>query len=226
MEVLIEEPKTSSKGSGCGAGLLVLVMIAFGLGVPVMIFYVSDVRGQQVMHSTDERRFDPVQGYSDARRLVGDQEDFMSMRARFVRPDGTMDLAAEYEPTVRYRWRGAPSEDQRPVGAGGGGKRVEVVDVTVNDFGLHQTGQAGPETFYRFDLGFRRVERTLPHLGEQTVTDPPRCALSELWRHALDDGAPQDAVAVVDYDASGYTFVVEDTDVRMEFDAACDPVTR
>jgi len=48
----------------------------------------------------------------------------------------------------------------------------------------------------------------------------PACSFARLWTEAKQRGAPAGSVAVITYDASGYEFRIDGTEVRLRFDMA------
>jgi hypothetical protein len=52
------------------------------------------------------------------------------------------------------------------------------------------------------------------------IVPEPSCAFTTLWKSAVREGAPEDAVAIIDYDAEGYTFNIVGTLV-LRFDHDC-----
>ncbi len=53
---------------------------------------------------------------------------------------------------------------------------------------------------------------------------PPTCAFADLWKTALEQGAPKEAVATITYDERGYAFVIRGTNIRHHFNQECELV--
>ena len=81
----------------------------------------------------------------------------------------------------------------------------------------------GIRTRYQYvDLGLTPRERD-PQSGSLEAAPPPSCSFATLWKTALERGAPADAVATIEYDASGYRFEIRGTAVRLRFGLDCRP---
>lgn len=172
----------------------------------------------------DPKRFDFSKHYALANALIGPGWRYVSTVARGVKPDGSMDLTAPYEPTVTYQWRAALAApaDEVPIGASVDVK-VPVALVEVNAPGWHVATQRQGKTSYRWSRGIERRELDYPasSIGAGGG-QPPTCALKALWDEALRAGAPKNAVATIRHDAQGYTFDIDGTDHRYAFNHACE----
>lgn len=206
------------KGCGFGLGLSVVV-----LGLFVTVFYFGDVHGTQMLLADDERAFRPIDNLPYARTLAGPGLHFAGFEAKFVKSDGTVDLAADYGGEVSYDFAGTPEAvSNRPVGAGGGTQKVRHVFVRATQLGWKQTG-TGPrgEKYYDLNLGMRRREIERDFYPFLAPSEPPTCSLAALWKSAMEKGAPHNAVAVIDYKQGVYDFEIEGTEFRFKFDAKC-----
>ena len=57
-----------------------------------------------------------------------------------------------------------------------------------------------------------------------SVNDPisePLCSFAELWRTAIAQDAPRDAVAVIQVNADGYTFIISELSIVLQFSPDC-----
>lgn len=162
----------------------------------------------------DTRNYDPIAQFDAVYDRVGRNNLFVSMEARYVRSDGTLDIWAAYDPKVTYQFmRTTLPVNAKPIGAGGNAEGVQynitrVVLDSKND-GFH---------LINFIMDSDYWVMTQP---VYEPTQPPTCLLRDLWAAALAAGAPQLAVAVIEYDADGYEFEIRDTDFRFRFDAGC-----
>jgi hypothetical protein len=207
-------------------GCLVPLLIAVPFALMFSGYYFSDIHGVQTFLPGDEASYNPIQHYDSAAALAGDV-DLFRMDARFVSSDGTMDLTAAYDPMVRYQFfGGATKSDDRPIGAGGGGARTHFVTIEVTDSGFRHTG-SDPDgsQYYDLNLGMRKREHdgSAGRVGVEPLS-PPKCSFATLWEHAVDGGAPSNAVATITYDFRGYHFRIEDTEYRWDFDKDCRPL--
>ena len=97
----------------------------------------------------DPQRFYFSKNYKLANELIGPGWRYVYTDARGVKPDGSMDLTAKYEPTVTYQWRGdAAAAEALPIGASVDVK-VPVALVEVNAPGWHVASQRQGKTSYR-----------------------------------------------------------------------------
>lgn len=169
----------------------------------------------------DRARYEPFGSLGAVQDFAGPGAELLSVNARFVRSDGTMDLDAEHGPYVLYIFlRPRPGDPDLPVGAGGG-SGYEKVQIRVS----------APGYMSRKSTGSTNVKINSSHKGmvilgtsgakkkiRKKVVPPPRCTLGALWLSAVEAGAPKDAVAVIGYGKRGYSFRIEGTDVEQSFD--------
>lgn len=225
---------TRAKLLGGCLGAAVLAAMAFGLLIAAIIFYTSTKLAHTVPPPGEPGRFDPVAGYAQVAAFAGADARLLSIDARFVRSDGTLDLEADYRPSpnVQYRFlREVPAPaNAPPVGAGGNadGRWYEQVQVDVSrpwEFrSVRSIGGSGSATYQYFNRGMQR--RADPPSGRApAATAPaPACAFSRLWAEAVAQGAPENAVARIEYDVRGYEFRIDDLRFSMRFAADCSVV--
>ena len=163
----------------------------------------------------DASRFDPVAALDQVLALAGPGARLEQLSTSGVRSDGTLDLTATYTPAPRasytlHREVPAPA-DAPPLGAGGSrdGRWYQALRVDA-----YRPGQMRQVTKVGGGIGrrYRYVNRGLD-LEVDDVTGeageavpPPACRFDRIWRQAIADGAPADAVAQIGYDARGYSF--------------------
>jgi len=204
-----------------GLGVLILAIIGFSIG---MEYY-----GNYSVHNTwfvagDNHRFDPVAGYAGIHKFAGKDMQLVKMTAKFVRPDGTMDLYAKYQPTTVYNFAKSVEVNLPPVGAG----RTQAQQEQYS----HTTVTVYDPSTYNLDV-YRRSYRNYgmqkttidnvsmdPGLSDKFV-EAPRCSFADLWKQAIAHGAPKDAVATITYDQTGYAFQIPDVSFSAKFDGAC-----
>ncbi|HJR73968.1 MAG TPA: hypothetical protein VJ806_10065 [Luteimonas sp.] len=222
---------TRAKLLGGCLGLAVLAVVAFGLLIAAIFFYSSSKLAHTVPPPGDPSRFDPVAGYAQVAAFAGADVRLLSIDARFVRSDGTMDLEAEYRPSPNARYhflREVPAPAKAPpVGAGGNadGRWYEQVQVEVSrpwEFrSVRSIGASGSASYQYFNRGMQR--RADPPSGRAPAATAPApvCAFSRLWRNAIARGAPATAVARIEYDARGYEFSIDGLRFSMRFGVDC-----
>ncbi len=161
----------------------------------------------------------------------------LSIEARLIRPNGTMDIEAEYKPTARYKFLAMPVPEKEkkerstvPLGAQkeiqDTVKRVDYVQIfilkpekrNVREAGYEGTRMmkhAGMEKVVKAGYRFSSWEHSY-RIGE--VASPP-LSFSLIWQKAIEQGAPsENAVANIFYDVeNGYTFEIEQTDYKYTF---------
>jgi len=215
---------------GC-LGALVLAVLAFGLTIAAIFHYADSKLADTEPPPGDARRFDPIAAYGEVAAFAGENAQLVSIAARFVRSDGTMDLKADYRPSPSAQYRfvremPAPAEAP-PVGAGGNadGRWHESVHVGISrpwQFrSVRRVGGSGGASYQYFNRGMER--RTDPPSGRASaaIAPPPACAFRRLWAEAIARGAPAAAVAVIEYDARGYAFRIDDLGFSMRVAADC-----
>lgn len=224
MGLSVPDSSGIAKKAGCGGCLIPVGMALLALGIGVTLYYLTDVRGTQMLNAGDESKFDPIAAFPYAKELAGHNLQFLDMTARYVRPDGTLDLTAEYGPEVVYEWMGPAVQNDRPMGAGGETGSVTIVSVRATNFGFEETGTAPNGGHYAdLNMGLRRRQRVVGMSDSYVPTKPPTCKLSSLWTAAVKAGAPKDAVAVITYDHEGYEFRIDGTGLNLKFGADCAP---
>lgn len=174
----------------------------------------------------DASAFDPIASYDAVAKYAGDNVKLQSINVYYVRSDGTMDLNASYNPYVEYEFYhelASPPANAPPVGAGGSAnqKWYEVIRVRIRQaHGWHVKSNNSEYDYY--DFGMSHDTQT-PTSSVQTSIPAPTCSLKRLWSAAMENGAPKDAVARVEYNENGYEFTISDISIRMKFDNDCRP---
>lgn len=231
-------------GSGCLIVVLVgavgcVILGGIGIGIAAVVApnslngLVGGVFGVEVIQSRpvagDPARFDPIGSFESMRAFAGEGALLVGFRADYVRSDGTLDLTATYTPSPRVKaellLKVARPADAPPVGAGGLGtwyRRVTIEAYRPGQGGRVSTrGSGGSFTYSYVNDGMTRRAYDPAAERDVVVLEAPRCAFKELWRVALERGAPADAVAVIEYGKQGYDFSIRDLRLNLEFDHAC-----
>ena len=180
--------------------------------------------------SGDPISFDPVASLPEVKEFSGEGSKLLSIDAMYVRSDGTLDLTAtSYRPTVDYEFyrETAAPEDAPPIGAGGSIERkwYETVTVSVYRPGetRHVTSMGGGinKSYYYTNKGMDRSVDGPTGVVPGVELAEPKCSFADLWKVALEEGAAEDAVAMIEYTEDGYDFSISGLDINLEFDAEC-----
>lgn len=243
------QPERRRFGCSCGAVVLIIIVM-FGFGAVMAVSTIGSMDLSQMWNGVmsafnipvpetiavagDAANFDAVQELDTARQLAGDDLILIGLRASYVRSDGTMDLTATYNPSPRAYYtflRQVPRPDNAPppgVGGAGVGDWYERLEVEA-----YRPGQA---SFVTQRSGASTLEYTYVNQGmlldvadPQILADvealpPPTCSFASLWQLALDRGFPADAVAVIEYNADGYTFSITGVG-RLSFNMRCNLIS-
>lgn len=175
--------------------------------------------------------FDPIVYYEDVLDYAGDDVQFTGMFIQFVQQDGTLDLNAGYEPSpfVRYAFYRPTRENNAPTGASTNDEiwhRIVQVTISQPFEWAVVTAITNDGLSINVNLGMDRdtsIEQLAP-VAE--IASVPICDLSVFWDIALANAnIPDDAVATIIYDATGYQFTIQGTAINLRFDPQCTQVT-
>jgi len=220
--------KTAVWGVGC---CLIIVLIVGGF-IAGLTYFLSVHVEETKQLSSDPENFNPVSSYTEVQEHAGSNTQLVSLSTYYVRSDGTMNLNADYTPGPRaeyefYKILDQPPENAPPIGAGSTIENIWYEPITVSVYKPWQTRHVkkiggGFSTEYSYvNLGMDR-ESDDPRSGEpDQAVNEPQCDFSELWNTAIQQGAPKNAVANIEYTVKGYEFRIQNTDFRFEFDQAC-----
>jgi len=230
---------------GIIVGLVCLAGLVIGF-IYIMDYYASVVIEQTAPVPGDAARFDTVASFPAVKAHAGEGVKLISIDAQYVKPDGTMDLYADYKPRVEYQFyrETEPPASAPPVGAGSNpeNKWYQRISVDVYRPGQmnHVTSMGGGSN-YEYTYTNRGMDRdsddpvsTIP--GNEVPE--PKCGFADLWKYAIEKGAPADAVAGIEYkqqfrrtfaaggtrEYTGYNFRISGTDYNYYFDEECRPV--
>lgn len=175
----------------------------------------------------DVEHFDPNQSLEAARRFAGPSAELMGFEARFVRADGTLDLTADYHPSLSYEFvRPNATEESAPLGTGKNNRAFEVIEIDVHQprwVHVKRIGGGCSGTFH--DLGMERDVRFDGRASFERRTSPPACTLAEVWEQARKaKEIPDGTVAVIEFSGAGYEFEILDLDVELWFTPDCEPL--
>ncbi len=226
--------KKTGQGRGPG-GCIGLVLAVLGIGIlPIIVCgggvlaFTTVFLAETWFVPGDAARFDPVASYAAVQQWAGRDLKLVSMEAQFVRPDGTLELSAGYNPSpeVRYtfvRELSTPPGDAPPLGAGNTieGRWYETVNVVLRKPFQMRRRTSGSSRFDYLFLGMQRDTSSPAARPPGEAVPEPGCSLKDLWSAAREKGAPGNAVAVIRYDAFGYVFRVEGTGTNIAFGPDC-----
>jgi hypothetical protein len=232
---------------GC---ILLIILLSVGLPLILAAFILSSVSGafgglagignligtatnlgpESRAISGDASRYDPWLALEEVTAFAGEGAQLAAIRAYYVRSDGTLDLTATYTPAPHVEFeflREVPRPaDAPPIGAGGStaGPWYEPITIEAYRPGAvrHVTSTGGGiSTSYNYtNLGMiKDVADPTSNLFDEIIA-LPTCRFTRLWETALAEGAPAEAVAIIDYDEDGYTFNISGVMV-LRFNADC-----
>jgi hypothetical protein len=226
---------------GCLPALITVVItggILLGLGAAIAAVFApnllnevfSQMTGVETVQSRpvegDAANFDPIASFKSMQAFAGEGAQLVEFEAYFVRSDGTLDLTATYNPSPRvsaeFVMEVEPPADAPPVGAGGGGTWYREVEIEAYRPGQTRRVSSSSYSYSYTNEGMTRDIDT-PRSFTPTVISPPVCPFEALWRAALAEGAPAEAVATIEYDEDGYDFYIRDVGVRLTFGPDCEP---
>lgn len=175
----------------------------------------------------DAARFYPLAELDAIQEYAGANAELISIDAYYVRSDGSIDLTVtSYYPYVNYQFvreLDEPPADAPPVGAGGStsGTWYEPVEIRAYQPGQWRRVSGSSLSYTYMNQGMQREvdspRATLP----SPIVPLPACSYGDLWDVALAQDAPAEAVAIIEYDANGYTFSISDVSLRLQFDLNC-----
>lgn len=245
--------KSRRRRSGCGClGALVVLIIVVatvgGIGVGVLAVINPNVLAKLMTSITgvraldtqaivgDATQFDPFAAYAQAKAFAGADVQLLEISANYVRADGTMDLTATYSPApyteYKFLHEVPRPADAPPVGAGGttAGPWYEPISISAYRPGQRRhtsITKGGVRTSFDFinEGLLRDVDDPTSSLSPQFL-EAPTCKTADLWKAALEKDAPKDAVAIINYKADGYTFIISGASVVLNFNTDCTLKTR
>ncbi len=204
-------------------GVIVLIggvlTACFGLIIALSYFQGYFVKGTRPIPG-DAAKYDPIASYPQIVQFAGGSPKLLSIDMKFVKADGTLDLTADYGAEVYYYFAhvlNSSPTNTAPLGAGGkpGGTYAERITVHLVKPGMKNYSR---DNFY--DYGMSSLTLSASPLT-QTIVDPPRCTLKQLWDAAIKQDAPANAVAHIEYGSYGYTFSIDGTQIHLQFDPNC-----
>lgn len=176
----------------------------------------------------DAARFDPVASYPSVLDYAGTGAELVSINAYYVRSDGTVELNATYSPApyVTYdfvRQLDRAPANAPPIGAGGANTALWYEPVEIH---LYQPGQwrkvsSSSVSYTYVNKGMERSVDNPENGLRSPVVPAPACPFAQLWSVALTKDAPAEAVAIIQYNAEGYSFSISGLSVYLTFGMDC-----
>jgi hypothetical protein len=180
----------------------------------------------------DPAQFDPLEGLAQAQKFAGADAKLATITATYIRADGTMDLTATYSPAPRTAYeflREIPRPtDAPPVGVAGSSSGPWYEPISVEAYRPGQVsrvtssgGSVSTQYTYTNEGMLKKVEEPTTNPFDE-IAPEPECQFVDLWETAIKEGAPEEAVAIIEYNADGYSFVISGTDgISLDFDMDC-----
>lgn len=221
----VDEQRSKNGRWTCGC---IVAFIVLTIGAIFGISILGGIWGENTwVVPGDPAKFDPLASFGEVQKFAGENLIFISLEARYIKSDGTVDLYADYNPRVEYTFAklsDAP-ENNVPPGAPGysaDGQKYDLITVELSrPFQMWSVTTNGSTSSY-INLGMDRDvrEASFSEIPEETVL-PPACAFTELWQLARSYDAPTNGVAIIEYDEDGYDFRINGTGVDLEIDHDC-----
>jgi len=218
-------------------GLLIIVgMVAF-IGICILSmgtlqkFFLGLDHKETADVPGDASKFDPIASYGAIKNFSGDNSHLYSFKAEYVKSDGTMELTANYTPSPNaeyefYKETTAP-QNAPPAGVGNSSSGKWYLPVTIEllkpgKFFHVQSIGGGVSTTYDYTTkGMDKSTGTALSANEDQLLSDPKCSFKSLWDVALTKGADKNAVAIIEYDKSGYSFEITGSNISLQFNKDC-----
>ena len=94
--------KRTRGGYGCRIWLLILSLVPLFFACGIAIIFISGIAEGTWFVPGDPANFDPLEVFEEVQNHAGEDVRFLGMQMKFIRPDGTLDLHASYNPSVEY----------------------------------------------------------------------------------------------------------------------------
>jgi len=204
--------------------LIGIVVVAVFIGLCYGFLKLSDAFSGYVIRGSrpipgDAAHFDVITTYPQIAAFAGTDFHLERVSMKFVKSDGTLDLTADYGASVSYYFAHVldkSAANGAPVGVSNSvGPTAELAFVNISKPGLKS-----PNKNQYYDFGMDRSASTAT-AWTGTLADVPTCSLKALWDAAIQKGASAEAVATIDYDSTGYRFVIQALNIRLQFAANC-----
>ncbi len=227
-QIKLKGKSAERKGSrrGCILQLIVLGVVGYMAFIFLVIPFFETGGGNADTREVpgDATHFDPIANYATIKAYAGEGALLTAFEAYYVHSDGTVDLTANYYPrvTLEFVIPSGPPADAPPIGAGGAtnGKWYIPVDIDIYQPGQWRKVSSNSGSYSYMNKGMER-DTGSPTSNEPTILPDPTCSVADLWAEAIKHDAPESAVAIIDYDVSGYRFSISDVSIVLDFDMDC-----
>lgn len=175
----------------------------------------------------DPSAFDPIAQFSEMQAFAGADAQLVAFDAQYVRMDGTLDLTADYNANVdaEFLRQVARPDNAPPPGVDGSGTGPWSVRISILAFepgqGRSVTQLGGASNRYIYTNEGMSRDEDEPSIHDDAILKPPRCPFRDLWKVALEQGAPADAVATIRYNENGYDFDISGMGINLNFTPDC-----
>ena len=205
------------------------ILIPIGIGVMYLWVYLMVFRTYSVPVPGNLRAFDPISSFGEVQKFAGEGLRFKSLEADYVSSNGTLDFGVDYSPAPHVTYTFLQSTDVKhaaPVGAGGSrtGKWMREIEINLGKKGRYSEVSSAADKGIDGDFRSRGMDKDegYPQADEgEPSVPPPTCSFADLWKVAIQKGAPKDAVAEIYYDVNGYEFSISTADVDLRFNSKC-----
>jgi hypothetical protein len=211
---------------GCYLRLIVLGILGVLAFIFLIIPFFETGGGQADTRDVpgDATHFDPIANFAAIKAYAGEGAQLTGLDAYYVHSDGTLDLTADYYPRLDLEFVIPTTRPANapPIGAGGSVDDEWFIPVEID---IYQPGQwrkvtSGSNSYTYVNRGMQR-DVDDPTSSDQTILPDPTCSFADLWAVALTKDAPSEAVAIIDYDQSGYSFRISDVSINLYFNMQC-----
>lgn len=222
--------KTNEQANNGSVGCVVLLVI-----IPLLLLIFGVIIGLQVAEDEvwlvpgDPNNFDPIANYAAVAEYAGENAQLTRIEAHFVKSDGTLNLNAGYDPAPRviYQFFRATRDNNAPVGAAAANaiwhRQVNITISQPYKWTFATQGAAGEGVGFDLNLGMDRDRYTEVLQVPPPAIPIPTCSFRDFWVDAIEgSNADVNAVATIIYDQSGYTFLIQGTDIALRFSHACE----
>jgi hypothetical protein len=212
-----------------GIGCLVIVGIGAFAIFRLFSAVIGEVMNEETFEVSEPGEFDPFADLGEVTAGVGAKARLVSIEASGVRPDGTMDLSADYTPSPRATYEFIePTEEGKermpPVGAGrkpddiwARGVKAEAYRPGQRSHITKMGGNVNAE-YWHVNEGVTVKFETPRAQALPEALAAPSLSTREMWEKAISLGALRDAVARVSYDAEGYEFDIAGTGFSLRWE--------
>lgn len=168
--------------------------------------------------------FDPIGQYETIKQFAGG-DDFKlgSIRAIYVKRDGTLDLYAKYKPNVTYKfYKQMKIKKNKDIPFGAENNNIRYKAVTVNitkPYHLETWSHRPGHTKAIFHLGMFKESYYISR--HPKTYKRPNCSFKKIWDYVIEieKDIPQNTVAIIDYKDGRFIFKIKNRSGFYIFDS-------